>query len=55
VHGFSLHANTQIPAHRRDQHERLAVGHPKTLRDTSLEPKIRTFLTRGMTDAATST
>ena len=23
VHGFSLHANTQIPAHRRDQLERL--------------------------------
>ena len=25
----------------------LAVGNPKTLRDTSLEPKIRAFLTRG--------
>src|SRR5215468_2287981 len=25
----------------------LAVGHPKTLRDTSPEPKIRTFLRRG--------
>ena len=23
VHGFSLHANTQVPAHRRDQLERL--------------------------------
>jgi Putative transposase len=23
VHGFSLHANTEIPAHRRDQLERL--------------------------------
>ncbi len=23
VHGFSLHANTQVPAHRRDQSERL--------------------------------
>ena len=23
IHGFSLHANTQIPAHRRDQLERL--------------------------------
>ena len=23
VHGFSLHANTQVPAHRRDQWERL--------------------------------
>ena len=25
----------------------LAVGHPKTLRDASPEPKIRAFLTRG--------
>ena len=24
VHGFSLHANTQVPAHRRDQLERLS-------------------------------
>src|SRR5262249_43928825 len=23
IHGFSLHANTQVPAHRRDQLERL--------------------------------
>ena len=29
----------------------LAVGHPKTLRDTSPEPKIRAFLTRGEADA----
>ena len=29
----------------------LAVGNPKTLRDTSPEPKIRAFLTRGETDA----
>jgi phospholipid/cholesterol/gamma-HCH transport system ATP-binding protein len=32
----------------------LAVGNPKALRDTSPEPKIRTFLTRGMTDAVAS-
>ena len=29
----------------------LAVGNPKTLRDTSPEPKIRAFLTRGEADA----
>src|SRR5882724_11656353 len=29
----------------------LAVGHPKTLRDTSPEPKIRAFLKRGEADA----
>ena len=32
----------------------LAVGNPRTLRDTSPEPKIRAFLTRGMTDEAAS-
>jgi phospholipid/cholesterol/gamma-HCH transport system ATP-binding protein len=30
----------------------LAVGHPKTLRDTSPEPKIRTFLRRGESEAS---
>jgi hypothetical protein len=28
VHGFSLHANTDIPAHRRDQLERLIATPP---------------------------
>jgi phospholipid/cholesterol/gamma-HCH transport system ATP-binding protein len=32
----------------------LATGNPRVLRDTSPEPKIRTFLTRGKTDAAAS-
>jgi phospholipid/cholesterol/gamma-HCH transport system ATP-binding protein len=32
----------------------LAVGHPKTLRDTSPEPKIRAFLRRGEADATTA-
>src|SRR5262249_38260584 len=29
VHGFSLHANTDIPAHRRDQFERLIPYTPR--------------------------
>src|SRR6266478_5386422 len=32
----------------------LAVGNPKTLRDTSPEPKIRAFLRRGEADATTT-
>ena len=32
----------------------LAVGHPKTLRDASPEPKIRAFLSRGEADATTA-
>jgi phospholipid/cholesterol/gamma-HCH transport system ATP-binding protein len=32
----------------------LAVGNPKTLRDTSPEPKIRAFLKRGDADASTA-
>jgi len=32
----------------------LAVGHPKTLRDTSPEPTIRAFLRRGEADATTA-
>ena len=32
----------------------LAVGNPKTLRDTSPESKIRAFLTRGEADAPTA-
>jgi phospholipid/cholesterol/gamma-HCH transport system ATP-binding protein len=32
----------------------LAVGNPKTLRDTSPEPKIRAFLTRGASDTPTA-
>src|SRR5262247_2112344 len=32
----------------------LAVGHPKTLRDTSPEPKIRAFLRRGEADTTTA-
>jgi phospholipid/cholesterol/gamma-HCH transport system ATP-binding protein len=32
----------------------LAVGNPKTLRDTSPNPKIRAFLNRGVSDAALS-
>jgi len=31
----------------------LAVGNPKTLRDTSPEPKIRAFLSRGEADTTT--
>ena len=31
----------------------LAVGNPKTLRDQSANPKIRTFLTRGEIASAT--
>jgi phospholipid/cholesterol/gamma-HCH transport system ATP-binding protein len=31
----------------------LAVGNPKTLRDTSPEPKIRSFLRRGEANATT--
>jgi phospholipid/cholesterol/gamma-HCH transport system ATP-binding protein len=31
----------------------LAVGNPKTLRDTSPEPKIRAFLTRGASETTT--
>ena len=32
----------------------LAVGNPKTLRDTSPEPKIQAFLRRGEADATTT-
>jgi phospholipid/cholesterol/gamma-HCH transport system ATP-binding protein len=32
----------------------LAVGNPKTLRDTSPEPKIRAFLRRGEADTTTA-
>ena len=42
VHGFSLHANTQVPAHRRDQLERLirytargAVSLERLIQDTN--------------------